>query len=492
MTGSATYADDVDVASRARVQLDRTRELVESMDAASRAVIGALVELWPTSGWLAAGCRSAKAWMVAHTGQSYPEAARLERIARLCALDERLAAAMIDGSFSLGWAHRLARAATDERARFLSDEVVEGFLALAEDPAVDNDGFADAVRYWADLCDQELAPRRVQPHSLTMSPSLFGGGEVHAALAPVAFANFAAAIAAMLADPDPADAPYRRTFTERQADAADDMASFLLAHRGADDDDDLEDELGGDGPPDGPRPWWPAGADDADDTEDRAEEDERRARDVYDGTYPGDTLDEAFDPANEGLDELELLRVKIRKRIRHQRRRNRRRIRPRAGATINAHIDVETLLGTRAAGDFRNLVYRGDGWHLTRAAVDQMLCDSTLVATLFAGRNQVLDANTANERFTTQQRRAIAARDRCCVFPGCTRPPRHCDTHHLNERAAGGLTIVDNGCLLCRFHHRLLHQYGWKLYLDDDGAWTARDPHGTEWKGRRTTHPAAA
>lgn len=43
--------------------------------------------------------------------------------------------------------------------------------------------------------------------------------------------------------------------------------------------------------------------------------------------------------------------------------------------------------------------------------------------------------------------------------------------------------------MLCRFHHRLVHDHGWQL-LVHHGHWVAVDPHGTHWTGRPTTLPA--
>src|SRR3546814_20719494 len=115
-----------------------------------------------------------------------------------------------------------------------------------------------------------------------------------------------------------------------------------------------------------------------------------------------------------------------------------------------------------------------------------LLCDTAMVAVLFDGKGHILDANDAAETWTPRQRRAIAARDRHCTFPSCTRPPRHCDVHHLEHRHEGGPTKTSNGALLCRFHHRLLHEYGWTLTVED-GRWTATDRHGHRWTG----HPRA-
>ncbi|MDE0803131.1 MAG: HNH endonuclease signature motif containing protein [Acidimicrobiales bacterium] len=459
MTGSADYSRDADVAAQAQELLDQAVGLVGSMDHAQRAVVAKLAAMWPTSAWLAAGARSAKQWLVAHTGMSVLEARRFERVAELCSRDDRVRAAVVGGMLSLGRAEKLARAVTDERAGFLTGSV-PALLSVGSD----DDAFDAAVRYWRELVDQELAQRRVQAHSITFSRRLFGGGEMHASLAPAAFENIFTAVDAYAQGPDPADAPYQRTLSERRADGLDDMATFALTH-----------DVDGD-----PR------------SEEELEDETERSLDTFDGSYPGDELDEALDPDNEGLDDLELLRAKIRKAERHQRRRAHRRIRARSGVTVNVLIDLKTLADARTLADLDELVMMGEGWNLAKGAAEQMLCDSALVATLFKGRTDVLDANDAAEQFSRRQRRAIAARDRHCVFPGCTRIPKHCDIHHLHERADGGPTTVANGCLLCRFHHRLLHQHGWSLRRDATaGAWVAVDPHGTEWKGR-PTRPVAA
>lgn len=462
MTGPARHARDADVATRARADLDAATEAVAAMDASQRVAVATLVRLWPDSAWLAAGARSAKDWLVAYTGLSFVEARRLERIAELCTRDARLLDAVVSGALSMGRAEKLARAVTDERASFLGP-AIPSFLRIG---AADDDGFDAVVRYWRELADQELAPRRVQDHSITFSRRLFGGGEVHGSFAPVAFENFLTAVDAYTQDPDPADAPHQRTLSERRADAVDDMSCAVLASGDHDDD--------GAGP-----------------SEDDREAEAVRAVDTFDGSYPGDTLDEALDPANEGLDDLDLLRSRIRKATAAQRRRAHRRIRARSGVTVNVLIDLKTLAGVRTTADLDELVLAGEGWNLAKSAAEQMLCDAALVATLLKGRTEVLDANDAAEKFSKRQRRAIAARDRCCVFPGCTRQPRHCDIHHLHERADGGPTTVSNGCLLCRFHHRLLHQHGWRLSQDADRRWVATDPHGQEWKGRPTRSVAA-
>jgi hypothetical protein len=73
-------------------------------------------------------------------------------------------------------------------------------------------------------------------------------------------------------------------------------------------------------------------------------------------------------------------------------------------------------------------------------------------------------------------RRTLAARDKGCRFPGCERPPGWTDVHHLKHWADGGPRTLDNLVLLCRRHHRLVHEEGWTLELLQDRELVANPP----------------
>jgi len=60
-------------------------------------------------------------------------------------------------------------------------------------------------------------------------------------------------------------------------------------------------------------------------------------------------------------------------------------------------------------------------------------------------------------------RRALDARDRGCRFPGCGL--RFTDAHHVRHWADGGETKLGNLVLLCRFHHRLVHEEGYTVHF---------------------------
>jgi hypothetical protein len=76
-------------------------------------------------------------------------------------------------------------------------------------------------------------------------------------------------------------------------------------------------------------------------------------------------------------------------------------------------------------------------------------------------------------------RRAIQLRARHCEWPGCDKPPAHCDVHHLRHQADGGATSMSNCVLACQFHHDVcIHRWGWRLVLHPDGTTTAHGPRG--------------
>jgi hypothetical protein len=70
----------------------------------------------------------------------------------------------------------------------------------------------------------------------------------------------------------------------------------------------------------------------------------------------------------------------------------------------------------------------------------------------------VLDVGRKTRTISPALRRALEVRDRGCRFPGCHL--RFCDTHHVLHWADGGETSLSNCLLVCRWHHRLIHEAG--------------------------------
>jgi hypothetical protein len=90
---------------------------------------------------------------------------------------------------------------------------------------------------------------------------------------------------------------------------------------------------------------------------------------------------------------------------------------------------------------------------------------------------QPLEVGRTSRVVTAAQRAALAVRDNGCVFPGCERPLAWCDAHHLRHWLHGGPTDLANLALLCRTHHRAVHEGGWRLHRHPDGRLTATPPH---------------
>ncbi len=80
----------------------------------------------------------------------------------------------------------------------------------------------------------------------------------------------------------------------------------------------------------------------------------------------------------------------------------------------------------------------------------------------------MLDVGRAQRPFTPAQRRALTHRDGGCAWPGCDRPPGWTQAHHILSWLDGGPTDLDNGVLLCLFHHQRAHQSEWTITLGAD------------------------
>ena len=106
----------------------------------------------------------------------------------------------------------------------------------------------------------------------------------------------------------------------------------------------------------------------------------------------------------------------------------------------------------------------------------RLACDASLVRMHRHADGAVLDGGRKTRTIPPSIRRALAARDTGCRFPGCT--SRRCDAHHLHHWAHGGATNLDNLVLLCRRHHRAVHEGGFAVIHGLDGVLTFLRPDG--------------
>jgi hypothetical protein len=109
----------------------------------------------------------------------------------------------------------------------------------------------------------------------------------------------------------------------------------------------------------------------------------------------------------------------------------------------------------------------------------RLACDASLTRVVLSGRSEPLDVGRRTPVIPPAMRRAVIVRDRRCRFPGCDRPHTWCDAHHVVHWADGGPTAVQNLLLLCRRHHRKVHERdGFRLELLD-GRPAFRRPDGS-------------
>lgn len=85
-------------------------------------------------------------------------------------------------------------------------------------------------------------------------------------------------------------------------------------------------------------------------------------------------------------------------------------------------------------------------------------CDASVMRIVLGPRSEPLDVGRRTPVVPPAIRRAVIVRDRSCRFPGCGRPHAWCDAHHVVHWAEGGSTSIGNLVLLCRRHHRLVHE----------------------------------
>ncbi len=103
-----------------------------------------------------------------------------------------------------------------------------------------------------------------------------------------------------------------------------------------------------------------------------------------------------------------------------------------------------------------------DGTRVSAETSRRLSCDAAVVPLTESPDGSILDVGRKTRTIPPALRRALESRDRGCRFPGCGL--RFTDAHHVRHWADGGQTKLDNLVLLCRFHHRLVHEEGYTMH----------------------------
>jgi hypothetical protein len=128
----------------------------------------------------------------------------------------------------------------------------------------------------------------------------------------------------------------------------------------------------------------------------------------------------------------------------------------RSPVEVVVHISADTLAGETELGD-----------GVSAEVARRLLCDAGVVPLLEDTRGNTIDVGRKTRSVPSSLGRALRWRDRGCRFPGCTNT-RFADAHHVRHWIDGGETCLENLVLVCRRHHRYLHELGFKIERSGD------------------------
>ncbi len=132
---------------------------------------------------------------------------------------------------------------------------------------------------------------------------------------------------------------------------------------------------------------------------------------------------------------------------------------------LQVTVSLDTLTGAEGSAAAE---LEGAGAIAAETAL-RLGCDAAVSRVVFGPQSAVLDMGRATRVPQAATRRAVRARDRGCVWPGCGRPAAWGEVHHLRHWARGGSTDLHNLVTICRGHHWKVHEGGWRLVLADGG-----------------------
>ncbi|MBX9472972.1 HNH endonuclease signature motif containing protein [Microcella sp.] len=125
---------------------------------------------------------------------------------------------------------------------------------------------------------------------------------------------------------------------------------------------------------------------------------------------------------------------------------------------------VQVIVAERDLREHRGLgFFEGQTEPVGTTTAERHVCASGVVPIVINEVGDVIALGRESRLFTRRQRIALAARDGGCRFPGCDRPPSWTEAHHIVPWSSGGSTDLHDGVLLCRHHHLLLHNNGWRF-----------------------------
>ncbi|HKA63504.1 MAG TPA: DUF222 domain-containing protein [Methylomirabilota bacterium] len=139
---------------------------------------------------------------------------------------------------------------------------------------------------------------------------------------------------------------------------------------------------------------------------------------------------------------------------------------------VVVHVDAETLLDPSGPGQS----VLENGANVPAGTSQRLACDASRVIMRHDAEGRVVEVGARARTIPPALRRALLHRDCTCRFPGCH--VRVAEGHHIRHWAQGGPTTLSNLVLLCRRHHRAVHEEGYRVLRAPDGALDFHRPDG--------------
>jgi len=139
---------------------------------------------------------------------------------------------------------------------------------------------------------------------------------------------------------------------------------------------------------------------------------------------------------------------------------------------VVVHVDAPALADPDQPGQS----VLDDGTHVSAETSRRLACDASRVVMQHARDGRVVEVAARTRTIPPALRRALYHRDRGCRFPGCH--VRFGQGHHIRHWAQGGPTTLSNLALLCRRHHRCVHEEGYQVDRLPNGELEFRRPDG--------------
>ena len=139
---------------------------------------------------------------------------------------------------------------------------------------------------------------------------------------------------------------------------------------------------------------------------------------------------------------------------------------------VVVHVDAAVLADPDQPGQS----VLEDGARVSAETSQRLACDASRVLMRHGLDSRVVEVSARTRTIPPALRRALHHRDRSCRFPGCG--VRFVQGHHIRHWAQGGPTTLSNLALLCRRHHRAVHEEGFQLDRQPDGELEFRRPDG--------------